>query len=73
MTMFEDAFRSIARDGAGNIEVMTRMQKAFRSLASLPNDDVRRLAVQYSQSAFKRAEEEIKFEEDLAALKLLCL
>ena len=71
--LFEDAFRAITRDGADNIEVMTRMQKAFRSLASLPNNDVKRLALQYSQSAYKRAAEEIKFEDDLKALKALCL
>lgn len=71
--LFEDAFRSIARDGAGNIEVMTRMQKAFRSLAALPNRDVQRLAVNYSQSGYERAAKEIEFENDLALLRTLRL
>jgi uncharacterized membrane protein len=30
--IYLDAFRPIARDGAGNIEVMIRLQKAFNSI-----------------------------------------
>ena len=71
--VFEDAFRAIARDGANNIEVMTRMQKAFRSLAALPNNEIKQLALQHSRSAYKRAATEIEFEDDLQSLQKICL
>lgn len=71
--MLEDAFRAIARDGASTIEVMIRLQKAFRTLAALPDATLQKLAVRYSQSVYKRAAQEIKFEEDLHALQKVCL
>ena len=71
--MFEDAFRPIARDGAGNIEVMLRLQKAFTSIALVGNAEAKELAVMHSQHAFERAELVIDFKHDLDELKKECL
>lgn len=67
--LFIDAFRPIARDGAGNIEVMIRLQKAFRAIASIDNFDLKKASLQHSKEAFERAELEMKYEMDLRALK----
>lgn len=69
--LFEDAFRPIARDGAGNVEVMIRLQKAFRTLAMQPNEKMKSMAVLYSQACYERAAEAIDFEPDLRQLKAL--
>ncbi|MFQ3173346.1 MAG: putative membrane protein, partial [Flavobacterium sp.] len=71
--LFIDAFRPIARDGAGNIEVMIRLQKAFRTIASIDNFDLKKASLQYSKQAFERAEIEMKYETDITMLKRECL
>lgn len=71
--LFEDAFRPIARDGAGNIEVMIRLQKAFKTLANIDNFDLKKAALQHSHNAYERAELEMKYKTDLAELKRECL
>lgn len=71
--LFEDAFRPIARDGAGNIEVMIRLQKAFQTLATIDDFDLKKAAMQHSQNAYERAKLEMKYETDLAELKRECL
>ncbi|NKI26418.1 DUF2254 domain-containing protein [Arenibacter sp. 6A1] len=71
--LFEDAFRPIARDGATNIEVMIKLQKAFCSLAAMERADITSAAMYHSEMAYKRAEQHIKFEEDLKNLKEECL
>ena len=70
---FNDAFRPIARDGADNIEVMLRLQNAFKSLATINNSDIKENAVRNSKDAYKRAEKAIPFTADLDALKKTCL
>ncbi|MEZ7498039.1 DUF2254 domain-containing protein [Flavobacterium sp. Arc3] len=67
--LFEDAFRPIARDGAGNIEVMIRLQKAFSTLYSIDNPAIKIAALHNSYQAFERAEREMKFNGDLSLLK----
>jgi uncharacterized membrane protein len=71
--LFEDAFRPIARDGAANIEVMIRLQKAFSTIASIDNFDLKKASLQHSQEAFERAKLEMKYEMDLEVLKKECL
>jgi uncharacterized membrane protein len=39
--LFEDAFRPLARDGAGNIEVMIRLQEAFNSVYAIDNSAIK--------------------------------
>lgn len=66
---FDDAFRPISRDGAGNIEVMLRLQKALNSLETINNSEIKAAAKLYSKSAFNRAELAIKFKADLDILE----
>jgi uncharacterized membrane protein len=70
---FDDAFRPISRDGAGNIEVMLRLQKVFKSVATINHEDIKKLAIQYSKESYKRAELSMKFKPDLDVLKKECL
>lgn len=63
--MFDDAFTSIARDGAGTIEVMVRLQKAFHSLVSIGDDMTREVAMSHARLALARAERELHLPEDI--------
>lgn len=67
--LFEDAFRPVARDGAGNIEVMIRLQKAFCTLATMPQEDIQNACYQSSVEAFERAKIEMKLEADIKVIK----
>lgn len=67
--MFEDAFRPIARDGAGNIEVMLRLQKGLVSIANVSSKSTKDLAVEQAKQAFERAEIAMKYPRDLLLLK----
>ena len=67
--IFEDAFRPISRDGADNIEVMIRMQKALTSIHSFVPDYVKDVALKSSQEAYERAELALKYSGDLELLK----
>lgn len=71
--LFEDAFRPMARDGAANIEVMIRLQKALKTLASIDNSDLKVSALLHSQESFERAKLEIKYGKDIEVLKRECL
>jgi uncharacterized membrane protein len=67
--LFEDAFRAIARDGAGNIEVMIKMQKAFRALHMMDNEFIKKAAMEHSKLTHDRAEAVMEFPPDLKVLK----
>ncbi|MEO5945318.1 MAG: DUF2254 domain-containing protein [Chitinophagaceae bacterium] len=67
--MFDDAFRPIERDGAGNIEVMIRLQKALITIAHIGNTEVKELAILHSRQAFERAEIAMDYKNDLVVLK----
>jgi len=66
--MFDDAFTSIARDGAGTVEVSVRLQKALHSLASVDDAEMRAAAEYHGQLALKRAKIALNVPEDLAAV-----
>lgn len=67
--LFDDTFTSIARDGAGIIEVGIRLQKAFASLAAISVDkEYSSQAKMHSTLAFKRASQALKLEEDINRL-----
>ena len=72
-TLFVDAFRPTARDGAGNIEVMIRMQKVFSTLYMMQYESIRKAALKHSELCYKRAEPAMNQEQDLEALKRSCL
>ncbi len=67
--IFQDAFRPIARDGADNIEVMIRMQKALTSIYSFVPDDVKEIVENNAKEAYERAEKSFTYEGDLERLK----
>lgn len=67
--LFEDAFRPIARDGSGNIEVMIRLQKAFKSLAKFTYSDMKQVASRHSIEACSRAEKSLTYNQDFIELK----
>lgn len=71
--IFEDAFRPIARDGANNIEVMIRMQKAFTSIHSFIPDEEKQIAIENAKEAYERAEKAIEYEKDLERLSDISL
>lgn len=71
--MFDDAFRPIARDGASNLEVMLRLQKALKAISYVGNSEATALAMEHSKQAFERAELVIEYKHDLDLLKRECL
>lgn len=67
--MFDDAFNAIARDGAGTIEVAIRLQKAFHSLASLGDDEIKDVSIAHAQLALRHAELALKLPEEIESLR----
>lgn len=67
--LFEDAFRPIARDGAANIEVTLRLQKAYTSLYAIDNFAIKKAALHHSYQSFERAVIANDFEDDINQLK----
>lgn len=61
--MFEDAFGAVARDGAGLIEVVIKIQKALGSLASR-GDEMREVAEERSARSLEHAEKSLELERD---------
>ncbi len=62
--MFDDAFNAIARDGAATIEVVVRLQKAFKSLGTIMDPGMQHLAQQHSREALVKAEQCLAFATD---------
>jgi uncharacterized membrane protein len=62
--LFDDVFTPIARDGADNVEVGIRLQKALMSLARLPERPYREHALRHSSLALKRANAALVLQED---------
>ena len=67
--MFDDAFTSLARDGAGSIEVAVRLQKAFQSLAYLDDVPMREAAGVHAQTALARARLGLALPHDVTTLE----
>jgi uncharacterized membrane protein len=66
--IFDDVFTPIARDGAGNIEVGIRLQKALLSLSRVDHDGFHENAQRHARLALKRANAALALEEDKAVL-----
>ena len=62
--LFDDLFGPIGRDGAGQVEVQVRLQKAFLTLAALGNEHARANARRQSALALARAEHALTLDED---------
>ena len=69
--MFDDAFTAIARDGAGEIEVVVKLQKAFISLSSIQNNELREVAAKHSKLALARAELALKLPYEIERVRAL--
>lgn len=67
--LFDDAFTAIARDGAGTVEVMLRLQKALNVLSALGNPALCEAALKHSRLALARAEKKLDLPEDLALVR----
>lgn len=67
--LFEDAFMTVARDGAGLIEVQLRIQKALLALSRMGDGTVRAAARHQSRMALDRAEEQMALDADKARLR----
>ncbi len=65
----DDAFTAIARDGAGTVEVVVRLQKAFAALAPLGDAEWRQAIVRHARSALARSERVMTAPDDLAAVR----
>ena len=62
--MFDDIFTVIARDGAGLVEVATRLQKSLSILASSGDQEMRSAAIRHGKLALMRAKSSLVMEED---------
>lgn len=69
LEMFDDAFSAIARDGAGIVEVMVRLQKGLKSLASLGDTPMTNAAKHHGRLALSRAEKALDLEQDLETVR----
>lgn len=67
--MFDDAFTGIARDGAGTVEVMVRLQKALQSLALIGDAPMKEAAKHHARLALERARFALNLTQDLAVVR----
>ncbi|MCO6511081.1 MAG: DUF2254 domain-containing protein [Aridibacter famidurans] len=68
--MFDDAFGALARDGAGMVEVVIRLQKSLGSLASR-GDEMREVADLLSKKSLDHAENALELERDKERIRKL--
>jgi uncharacterized membrane protein len=67
--LFEDAFMTIARDGAAQVEVQLRLQKCLAALSRLGTEEFRAAARRQSLLALSRAEKALPIEVDFQRLR----
>ena len=71
--MIDTAFASVARDGAGQIEVALRLQEVLARLAKTPDADLAQAAREMSQHACEYAEAALPLERDKTRLRAAVL
>jgi len=69
--MFDDAFNPVARDGAGTIEVVIKLQKALSTLADLGSAPMKKAALGRANLVFAHAENALKVSEEIDKLRLV--
>ncbi len=69
--LFDDSFRAIARDGAGQIEVVVHLLKGLRALAGCSAGNMPEVAAQLAREALARAESALDAPEDLVLAREL--
>ncbi|KGJ03083.1 Uncharacterized membrane protein [Paracoccus halophilus] len=62
--MFDDAFNQIARDAAGQVDVMLRLLKALAALTQIGPPEARRAAQHQLQLAYERGMQDLPIEAD---------
>jgi len=67
--LFDDAFTAIARDGAGIVEVSTRLQKAFSALAETGDPAMVAAARKHSRMALERSEHALTHQQDIDVVR----
>ena len=67
--MFDDAFTGIARDGAGDVEVVVRLLKALEALAVVGDAAMRDNALRHARLAVVRAENAMQIPDDLSVIR----
>ena len=69
LDMFDDAFTSLARDGAGTVELAVRLQKALGMLADMNDGVMRDAAKHHADLALERAEKTLEIEYDIEQVR----
>ena len=69
LDMFDDAFTSLARDGAGTVELAVRLQKALGMLADMNDGVMRDAAKHHADLALERAEKALEIEYDIEQVR----
>ncbi len=69
--MFDDAFNSLARDGAYSVTVAMRHQKALYSLAALGDQAMSDAARRHATLALEHARKQLKLESEIDTLEAL--
>ena len=69
MDILTDAFRPIARDGAGNLEVVLRLLKGLGTLAALGEAAFTEAALRLIEEVEARAETVMEFDIDRATVR----
>ncbi|MDG4812391.1 DUF2254 domain-containing protein [Hydrogenovibrio sp. 3SP14C1] len=67
--MFDDAFTSLARDGAELIEVSLRLQKAFLALSTTQDPAIQKQSKTHAQMALERQEKALQSSYDLERIR----
>lgn len=67
--LFEDAFTSLSRDGAANLEVGLRLQTTLAALSRLDHPDFQKAAKSQAEQALARAEQQISYPPDFEKIQ----
>ncbi|MDX1498163.1 MAG: DUF2254 domain-containing protein, partial [Salinisphaeraceae bacterium] len=65
--MFDDAFNGIARDGAGCIEVISRLLKVLETLSVIGDEATQAAAKHHAQRVLEQAKDALRLEQDIKA------
>jgi uncharacterized membrane protein len=63
--LLDDAFGALARDAAGTVEVMIRLQKGLGTLAAVGDDAMREAATTLALRALRHAEQALRLPEEV--------
>lgn len=68
--LFDDAYTSISRDGAANIEVAIHIQKSLNAIINCfdNNSGFKETATHFAKQSFKRSEQDLTFSDDIERL-----